>query len=97
MKVTFSGPSRTDLREIAARISADNPARAPTFVRELRERCVELDRMQLMFPIVPGRRDGMRRRVVGSYSIFYLTRPTGIVIARVLHNARDVDSLLRER
>jgi toxin ParE1/3/4 len=94
MKVGFSGPARADLRQISARIAADNPARAASFVRELRERCGELSRMHLMFPIVPRRADGMRRRVVDNYSIFYLTEVERIVIARVLHNARDIGAIL---
>jgi len=94
MKVGFSGSARADLREISARIAEDNPARAPSFVRELRERCGELGRMHLMFPMVPRRADGMRRRVVGNYSIFYLTEAERILVARVLHNARDIGALL---
>jgi toxin ParE1/3/4 len=50
--------------------------------------------MHLMFPIVPRRADGMRRRVVGNYAIYYLTDVDRILIARVLHNARDIGALL---
>ena len=94
MKVGFSGPARADLRQISARIDSDNPAQAASLVREFRERCAELGHMHLMFPIVPRRTDGMRRRVVGNYSIFYLTEVERIDVACVLHNARDIGTYL---
>jgi toxin ParE1/3/4 len=38
--------------------------------------------------------EGLRSFPIGRYVIFYLAIPDGIEIVRVLHGARDVDSIL---
>ena len=38
----------------------------------------------------------IRSMPVGRYVIFYLPLPSGIEIVRVLHGARDIESVLRD-
>ena len=38
----------------------------------------------------------LRSFPVGQYVIFYLPRPNGVEIVRVLHVARDIESILQE-
>jgi toxin ParE1/3/4 len=46
MEIRFSRRAEIDLEDIADFIARDNPARAASFVRELREHC----RRRLLFP-----------------------------------------------
>jgi len=42
MQVVFSLQAEIDLEEIADYIAADNPARAVSFIGEIREQCVRI-------------------------------------------------------
>ncbi|MFC6307212.1 type II toxin-antitoxin system RelE/ParE family toxin [Paraburkholderia dipogonis] len=87
-----------ELEAIGDYIARDNPRRAVSFVRELRDKCLSLADMALAFPLVPRYEDrGVRHRVHGNYQIFY--RVVGlpaerIDIIHVLHGARDFAAIL---
>jgi len=87
-----------ELELIGDYLAADNPRRAMSFVRELRDRCLGLADMAFAFPLVPRYEDrGVRHRVHGSYQIFYriVGEPAErIDIIHVLHGARDYASVL---
>lgn len=69
--------------------------RALDVVRELRAKSKQLANMPLAFPLVPRfERFGIRRRVVGSYLIFYRIEQDVVTIINILHGARDYESLL---
>ncbi|MEK2605529.1 type II toxin-antitoxin system RelE/ParE family toxin [Burkholderia arboris] len=98
MTVRLSDFAIAELEAIADDIARDNPQRAVTFVREIRDKCLGLAAMPLAFPLVPRlERDGVRHRVYGNYQIFYRVvgdLPTRIDILHVLHGARDYASIL---
>ena len=95
MKVVFSDAAKADLTEIGDYIARDNPRRALAFVRRLRVTALRLGVMPNAFPLVPGsRHQGIRRRIMGSYLIFYRVDADRIAILRVLHGARDYERLL---
>lgn len=72
MIVEFAAEAVRDLEEIADRIGKDNPARALTFVRELRAACLGLATFPDRFPLVPRyEASGIRHRVHGNYLIVY--------------------------
>jgi plasmid stabilization system protein ParE len=87
-----------ELEEIGDYIARDNPGRALTFVRELRERCMSLAEMPLAFPLVPRYEDrGVRHRVHGNYQIFYrvVGQPAErIDVIHALHSARNTAAIL---
>jgi plasmid stabilization system protein ParE len=87
-----------ELEEIGDYIARDNPGRALTFVRELRERCMSLAEMPLAFPLVPRYEDrGVRHRVHGNYQIFYrvVGQPAERTdVIHVLHSARNTAAIL---
>jgi toxin ParE1/3/4 len=94
-EVIFSPEAEADLEDIAAYIAADNPARALSFVQELRARCRQIAHMPEAFPLVPDfEAAGYRRRVVRNYLVFYRIKAGAIQIVRILHGARDYESLL---
>jgi toxin ParE1/3/4 len=95
MIVAFSTAARVDLRGVAAWIARDNRPRALTFVRELRDECESIGDHPRAFPAI-GRFRGreLRRRAWRNYPIFYEVQPERILLARVLHGARDYEALL---
>ena len=95
MKVAFTHAARADITAIGRYILEHNPARATTFLDELRLCCLEIGETPEAFAGLPlPQHKGMRRRVFGRYLIFYRIEPAAIVIVRVLHGARNLDRAL---
>lgn len=76
-------------------IREDNPERAASFVDEIEKACLGILDFPQAFP-VSARRDGriIRKRVHGDYLILYEVFPDRVVIAAVIHGARDLDAAL---
>jgi len=89
----FSPMAVSDLEQILEYISRDNAPAAYDFVRTLREKCQLLARFPLLGAVREGLAKDLRVFPVGNYVIYY--RPEGRTarIERVLHGARDIDSL----
>jgi toxin ParE1/3/4 len=95
MKVVLTDAAYADLLQISRTIRAYNPARAETFVAEIYERCHGLGAMPLAFPLIPRfENKGIRRRVFGSYLIFYRVTATTVDVLHVLHGAQDFAAIL---
>ena len=95
MKVVLTDEAFSDLESIADYIAQDNPARARSFVAELLDRAHGLAGMAEGFPLVPRYAHlGIRRRVHGSYLIFYRTDADSVIVLHILHGARDYEGLL---
>ena len=71
-------------------IARDNPARAVSFIRSLRVRCVRLTEFPDAAPIRPELGDGVRLVVFGRYLILYVVNGGVLEVRRVVHGARDV-------
>jgi len=90
----FSPMAVEDLDGILEYIARDNPVAAVHFVQSSKEKCNTLAR----FPLLGASREDLAERLrvfsAGNYVIYY--RPDGetVRIERVLHGARDADSLL---
>jgi toxin ParE1/3/4 len=85
-----------DLRDIAHYIALDNPARALTYVRELRaamEKAAERPRSFNVRMDLPGRPSVAPH---GSYRIYFESASPAIIVIRVLHAARDAASELAQ-
>jgi toxin ParE1/3/4 len=95
VKVIFTPGAELGLERIADYIAEDNPVRALSFVRELREKALGLADMPHAFPLVLRyERHGIRRRVHGNYLIFYTVRRECIYVLAIAHGAQDYDRLL---
>ncbi|MDE2006301.1 MAG: type II toxin-antitoxin system RelE/ParE family toxin [Rhodospirillales bacterium] len=93
--VVLTARAEADLEAIGDHIAADNPLRAASFVRELRDRCEALAIMPRAFPLVPRyETHRIRRRVWGNYLLFYRIETDRIVVLHVLHGATDYAALL---
>jgi toxin ParE1/3/4 len=91
--VALSPQAARDIESIGDYIARDNPGRAATFVRELRQRCADIGHMPQAYPRVPGSQ-GLRRVVHGRHLIFYREAGGAVRVERVLHGARDYGGLL---
>lgn len=98
MKVVLSSRATADLKEIGRFIALDNPARAASFVTELREVAVRLADLPLGFPLVPRyEAHGIRRRSFRGYGILYSVLPDRVFVHRIIGLGQDHDRALRLR
>lgn len=79
-----------DLAEIWSYIAEDSLRQADAFVARVSGEFQLLARQPKMGRGRPELLDGLRSIPVGKYVIFYLPRPRGIEVVRVLHGARDL-------
>jgi plasmid stabilization system protein ParE len=97
MKVVFTEDADEDLEEIGDYIAQDSARYARLTVKELRAKARDLTHMPERFAVV-GQVAGavMRRRPYGEYSIFYFVDSgrKAVIIARILHSARDHERIL---
>jgi toxin ParE1/3/4 len=93
MRFRFSRRAEADLDEITAYIARDNPARAVTYVIELREHCRELVAFPEARRLRPELGEGVRLSVFGNYVVLYVVHPDLLEIRRVVHGARDLTDL----
>ncbi|GGA85598.1 plasmid stabilization protein [Brucella endophytica] len=95
MIVEFFREAVSDLEKISDYIAQDNPRRADSFVNEIRIKCKALVHSPNGFPLVARYEEyGIRRRMHGSYVIFYRVEEERIVILRILHGAMDYAAIL---
>ena len=93
MDAVFSPAAEQDLETIGDYIAQDNPIRAVTFIREIREHCRSVAAFPNAAPLWPELGDNIRMVTHGPYLIFYTSLDTGIRIERILHGARDIQNL----
>jgi toxin ParE1/3/4 len=95
MIVVITDAAEADLERIGDAIAQDNPRRAVSFVRELRQRCEQLADVPKGFPLVPRHEQtGVCRRVHGNYLIFYRVGGDIVEVIHVVHGAMDYEPLL---
>ena len=95
MIVDLSAEAEYDLETIGDYIARDNPARALSFLQELRSKCLGLADMPERFPLVPRYEvTGVRRRGHGDYLIFYRIEPQKVIILHILHGAQNYNTIL---
>jgi toxin ParE1/3/4 len=95
VKVVVTAEAHQDLLRIGDYIAADNPVRARSFLRELREAIRQIGEVPRGFPLVPRyETSGIRRRPYGNHLIFYRVESDRVAIAHILHSARDYERIL---
>jgi len=71
MGVLFTPLAETDLEEIGDYIAQDNPARALTFIQDIRAQCQKVGKSPLAYRARPELEDGIRSCPFGNYVILY--------------------------
>jgi toxin ParE1/3/4 len=92
MQCFFSPLAEIDLEEIGDFIARDNPARAVSFIQEIKEKCQKITEAPEAFPLRLDIMNGLRMVSFRSYLIFY-TIGESIRVERILHGARDYPTL----
>ncbi|MGO8869720.1 MAG: type II toxin-antitoxin system RelE/ParE family toxin [Alphaproteobacteria bacterium] len=92
MRFRFSRQAEIDIEEIGDFIARDNPARAVSYIRELRARCQQLTGFPEAAPARRALGEGVRMVVFGRYLILYVVHQDLLEIRRVVHGARDLTS-----
>jgi toxin ParE1/3/4 len=96
MKLRLTPEAKADLEGIGDRIAERNPMRAVTYVQELRERASRIGEFPHAGPPRPQWGEGIRITVHGKYLIVYRVRDETVQVLRVVHGARDLDTLFEE-
>jgi toxin ParE1/3/4 len=95
MRLVFTDVAERELEAIGDYIALENPARAFSFVRELRKDCAQLTAMPERHPLLPRyQHSGIRRRIYGRYLIFYRVETDTVQILHILHGAMDYEAIL---
>jgi len=93
MPCSFSPLAEIDLEEIADYIARDNPRRALSFVRELRERCEKIAAFPEAARLRPELAKGIRLVAYGRYAICYTVQPGEVRIERIVAGGRNLPDL----
>lgn len=95
MIVVITDEAEADLEHIGDYIAEHNPARALSFIRELRVKCLSLADHPYAFGLVPRyEHSNIRRRVHGRYLIFYRINDDRIEVIHILNGAMNYEPLL---
>jgi toxin ParE1/3/4 len=94
--VSVRPQATVDLAEIWAYIAEDSPDHADAFLDRIDREFRALARKPRMGRARPELSPDVRSLPVGRHVIFYVPRTGGIEVVRVLHGARDLDSVLEE-
>jgi toxin ParE1/3/4 len=96
LPVERTSEARADIKEALEYLEARSPAAAETLSDAIQQRCDQLG----LLPGLGRSRDelqpGLRSIVVQKYTIFYRVTEVAVQIVRVLHGARDIDTIMRE-
>ncbi|MFM8354254.1 MAG: type II toxin-antitoxin system RelE/ParE family toxin [Gammaproteobacteria bacterium] len=90
MGVLFTPRAEMDLEEIGDYIAQDNPARALTFIQEIRAQCQKIGKSPLAYRARPELGDEIRSCPFGNYVILFCPQALDVLIVRVLHGAMDL-------
>ena len=90
MRVAISPLAERDLEAIGDYIAEDNPARAVSFVAELRDQCATIAKAPQAYRLRPELGESVRSCAHGNYVIFFTVTNARLSIVRVLHGAMDI-------
>ena len=94
MQLLITPLAASDLEEIGDYIAQNNPARAGSFVAELRAHCEKICRNPAAYRRRPELSDDLRSCAHGNYVIFFASTTEEVTIVRILHGARDIPEVL---
>jgi plasmid stabilization system protein ParE len=95
MLVELSSFIESDLEAIADYIAQDNPMRAVSFIREIREELRLVGQNPLLYQLRPEIGEDARLAVVGRYVILFHIVGEVVRIERVIFGGRDLPTLFQ--
>ena len=100
-KLSLSRNAEEDLSEIALYLASpeglSDPAKAQTFIRQIREKCHAIASHPRIYQLRPEFGPDMRRAPHRRYLILYRERANDIRIERIIHGARDIHKALKTK
>jgi len=93
VKYRLSSVADEDIEEIWLYIARDNPSAADALIDVFHEKFQLLAHRPQIGLSCESLRPGMRRFHVNRYIVYYQLRSSHIEIVRILHGARDIESL----
>ncbi|SNS91735.1 toxin ParE1/3/4 [Granulicella rosea] len=96
MKVVVSRFIEDDLEEIASYIALDNPTRALSFIREIREKFRQIGAGPLQYRLRPEIGPTARMAIHGRYVILFHVVADAVRIERVVHGARELGVMFHD-
>ena len=90
MRLRLTPMAEQDLEAVADYIALDNPGRALSFVRALREHCGRIMRNPLGYRLRAELGENIRSCAHGHYVIFFEASADEVLVLRILHGARDL-------
>ena len=96
MQIIITPLAERDLESIGDYIAEDNPARAISFVAELRAQCAKIANAPQGYRMRTELGDRIRSCAYGNYVIFFTAHKARLTIARVLHGAMDIPAQFSE-
>ncbi|HEX3411917.1 MAG TPA: type II toxin-antitoxin system RelE/ParE family toxin [Stellaceae bacterium] len=87
-RLVFSPRAEADLEEIGDYIARDDPARAISFLDELRAHCDHIAATPASYPAREDLAAGLRMAVHGRYLVLFRSDLDGVRIERIVHGAR---------
>jgi toxin ParE1/3/4 len=97
VRYRLSAEAQDDLDAIGDYILQDNPARAASFIDELISRFARIAERPRTFRARDELMPGLRSAAHGNYLIFFRIEGNLVKIIRVLHGARDLPKLLKQK
>jgi plasmid stabilization system protein ParE len=94
VRLELSRYIENDLEEIADFIAEENPARAVSFIREIRQKIRSISLQPLLYQLRPEIGESARLAVVGRYVILFRIVDEVVRIERIVYGGRDIPSLL---
>lgn len=94
MRLELSRYIENDLEAIADFIAEENPARAVSFIREIRQKIRSISLQPLLYQLRPEIGESARLAVVGRYVILFRIVDEVVRIERIVYGGRDIPSLL---
>jgi toxin ParE1/3/4 len=95
-RVEFSRFIEDDLDTIAENIAQDNPARAVSFIQEIREKFRVIGQNPLGYRLHPEIGDDARMALVGRYVVLFHIVNDIARIERVVYGGRDLWAMFNE-
>ena len=96
-EVVFRQQAWRDLAQIDAHITADNPAAAERFRASVIRRIRLLERFPESAQGRPEFGSGIRTIPIGRYIVILRVAAPNITVLRILHGARDLPRILKDR
>jgi toxin ParE1/3/4 len=95
-ELCYRPQARLDLKQVYRHMAEANPTAAAVLVRLIDTKARLIVQSPHIGQGIPELGASLRRFPVGDYLIFYEVTTSGIEVVRILHGARDLETIFRD-